>query len=324
MTDLLHFNWTVNPRIIDSLNTPRWYGLMWGLGFYLGFEILRRIYKKDGVPSNWVDKSFIYVLIGGVLGARLGHCLFYEPEYYLSNPIEILFIWKGGLASHGGAIGVIIATIILNRKVIQKSVLWILDRLIVPTALAAGLIRLGNLFNHEILGKVTTSSLGFKFLRDDGLAVGDDKITLSSLALRTVKSDEAITNENYGDKLHEAYNALAANPDQYTAFYEAIPIRYPAQLFEAICYFLIFGIVMWLFWKTNARHIKGFLTGTFFVTLFGARFLIEFIKENQDGVDAKYLEEGLNMGQFLSIPLVLFGLYLVFRNFKDFKMSSDK
>ena len=168
MTDLLFIEWNFNPRIINSLNTPRWYGLMWGLGFYLGFEILKRLYKKDVTPeeweettSKWLDKTFIYVLIGGVLGARLGHCLFYQPEYYLSNPIEILYIWEGGLASHGGAIGVIIATLLLNARVIKKSVLWILDRLVVPTALAAGLIRLGNLFNHEILGKTNRFCTGF-------------------------------------------------------------------------------------------------------------------------------------------------------------------
>ena len=230
-----------------------------------------------------------------------------------------MFIWQGGLASHGGAIGVIIAAILLNRRVIKKSVLWILDRLVIPTALAAGLIRLGNLFNHEILGKITDSSLGFKFLRDDGLTV-DGESSLSSLALRITNIEGPINDDNYSEKINEAYQKLADSPDLYSAYFEAIPVRYPAQLFEAICYFIIFGIIMWLFWKTNARQLKGFLVGVFFVLLFGARFFIEFIKISQDGVDEKYLE-ALNMGQYLSIPLVLFGLYLVAKNIKAFRTS---
>jgi len=319
MTDLLYINWNFNPRIIDSLNTPRWYGLMWGLGFYLGFEVLKRLYKKDGVPSDWLDKSFIYVLVGGVLGARLGHCLFYEPEYYLSNPFEILMIWKGGLASHGGAIGVIIAAILLNRNVVKGKVLWILDRLVVPTALAAGLIRLGNLFNHEILGKVTNSNFGFKFLRDEGVSTVDSETALTTLALRVTNATD-VNGETYSDKINEAYAKLAGSPAEYAEYFDAVPVRYPAQLFEAICYFIIFGIIMWLFWKTNARKLTGFLLGVFFALVFGARFFIEFIKERQDGFD-ETLTTALNMGQYLSIPLVLIGLYLIFRNVKSLNRS---
>ena len=311
MNDLLFVNWTFNPRVIDAWNTPRWYGIMWALGFYLGFIILNKVYKNEKAPENWMDKTFIYVLVGGVLGARIGHCLFYQPDYYLSHPLEILKIWEGGLASHGGAIGIIIAAILLNRNVIKKSVLWILDRLVIPTALAAFLIRLGNLFNHEIVGKVTESSLGFKFLREDNSEIHQ--------AIINATNTTGITNDNYYDKLNTAYDKIADDPSKYSELFALIPARYPAQLMEAVCYMFIFAILMWFYWKTNAGQIKGFLLGVFFVLLFGARFFIEFIKENQDGIDEKL--EGLNMGQYLSIPLVLIGFYLIFRGIKAFKIG---
>lgn len=297
---------------------PRWYGLMWALGFYLGFIILKRMYKSEGVPNDWLDKSFTYVFIGGILGARLGHCLFYQPDYYLAHPLEILKIWEGGLASHGGAVGIIIATFILSKKHLKTDILWPLDHFVVPTAFAGGLIRLGNLFNHEILGKITDSPIGFKFLRDDGPTVSNPLLSVRSLLFKVTNTTN-ITESNYNEKLEAAYNEVSSHPDKYSYFISEIPSRYPAQLIEAICYFIIFGIMMWLYWKTNAGKLKGFLLGTFFVLVFGARFLIEFIKENQEGIDQNLT--GLNMGQYLSIPLVLIGLFFVFKNIKSLNFN---
>ncbi|MBK7129143.1 MAG: prolipoprotein diacylglyceryl transferase [Crocinitomicaceae bacterium] len=288
VADFLSINWDMNPSVIPSLNMPRWYGIMWALGFYLGYEVLKRMYKSENLPANWVDKSFMYVLIAGILGARLGHCLFYQPDYYLAHPIEILKIWEGGLASHGGAFGIILAVFLLNRKVMKTGMLWILDHLVVPTALAGFLIRMGNLFNHEIVGSPTTSAFGFKFLRHD------------------LDSGQAmqITNKGSAD---EAYAEIASN-DSFSYVWDMIPARHPAQLYEAIICLLVFGLLMYLFWKTNAGTIKGFLTGIFFITVFGSRFLIEYIKEDQVDFEAGMT---LNMGQILSIPLILIGFYLV-------------
>ena len=262
--NLLYITWDVNPSVIPAWNMPRWYGVMWAVGFYLGFMILNKMYKKEKVPADWMDKTFIYILVAGILGARLGHCLFYQPDIYLANPIEILKIWEGGLASHGGALGIIIAVYFLNKRVIHQSMLWILDRLVVPTALAACLIRLGNLFNHEIVGAPTDLPWGFYFTLNDA---------------------------------------------------EIVP-RHPAQLYEAIAYLLVFGLLIFLYWKTNASRLTGFLLGIFFTLSFGARFLIEFIKEDQVDFEASMT---LNMGQILSIPLALFGFYLVFKNLKGLK-----
>lgn len=299
--DLLFIEWDMNPSVVPSWNMPRWYGIMWALGFYLGYAILGRIYKSENRPAAWLDKSFIYVLVAGIVGARLGHCLFYDGGHYLKNPIEILYIWEGGLASHGGAFGVILAVYFLNRKHIHKGMLWILDRLVVPTALAGGLIRLGNLFNHEIVGKPTTASWGFKFLRND--------ISPETAMEITKKAD-----------VSDAYAAIASNPE-YAYVWDSIPARYPAQLLEAIICFLVFGLLLYLFWKTNASRLNGFLLGVFFVTVFGSRFLIEYIKEDQAAFEAGM---PLNMGQILSIPLILFGIYLVARNLGKIKSGSPQ
>ncbi len=297
--NLLYITWNFNPSVIPNFDVPRWYGLMWLLGYLIGLKLLERMFKYEKVPMEWADKTFMYVLLGGILGARLGHCLFYDWAYYSQNPIEILYIWQGGLASHGGAIGIIIAAYLLSKKVTHKNILWILDRIAVPTAFAGGLIRLGNLFNSEIVGKETTSNIGFKFIRHD---------IPPNYAMQ-------ITGEN---SVNKAYNTLTNNP-AFTDYIAEVPVRYPSQLIEAIAYFLIFILMMYLYWKTNAKDILGFLLGTFFITIFGARFFIEFLKIEQGGTDS---DLGMfNMGQILSIPLVIFGIYLVLRNIKALKIK---
>lgn len=159
--------WDVDPALFSFLGREvRWYGLLFGLGlFFLGPWIEARIWKKEQLPQNWYDKLFWYVVLGTVLGARLGHCFFYEPLYYLANPVEIFKVWEGGLASHGGTLGIIIAIWIYSRKVSHKPMIWTLDRLAVPVGLVAALIRIGNLMNSEIFGRPTTLPWGFQFMR---------------------------------------------------------------------------------------------------------------------------------------------------------------
>ncbi len=299
--NLLYITWDFNPAVIPSLDVPRWYGIMWLLGYLIGLKILERMFKSEDVPMQWADKTFMYVLIGGILGARLGHCLFYDWAYYSKNPLDILKIWEGGLASHGGALGIIIAAYLLSKRVTKKNILWIIDRIAVPTALAGGLIRLGNLFNSEIVGKVTNSPIGFKFIRHDI----PENLALSYTGKKTA---------------NEAYDAIANNP-AFAQVLESVPVRYPSQLIEAIAYFLIFGVMLFLYWKTNAKNILGFLLGVFFILVFGARFVIEYLKIEQGGTDTDL--GALNMGQILSIPLVLIGLFLVFRKIKTFKLNKN-
>lgn len=303
--DILEIVWNFEPRVIPSLKLPAWYGIMWALGFLIGYRVMDKMLKSEKVPEDWMDKILIYTLVGGILGARFGHVFFYDWDLYKNNLVDILKVWEGGLASHGGAIGIIIAAFLLSRYVTKKNILWVLDRLVVPTALAGFLIRMGNLFNHEIVGKVTGTDYGFKFLRHDILSWN---------------AQEATGTQN----LHEAYGMIANDPN-FAHILASVPNRHPAQLYEAICYLVIFGIMMWFYWRTNAAQIKGFLLGIFFILIFGARFVIEYFKESQGGSDDAdlLLNYGINMGQMLSIPLVLFGFYLVFRSIGKFKASKE-
>lgn len=245
-------NWDVNPEIFRIGNfAVRWYGLLFASGFFFGYLIFLRFFKKEGLSVELLDKLTIYMAIGTVVGARLGHCLFYEPEYYLKHPVEILKIWRGGLASHGAAIGILIALWLFVRKY-KKPFIWILDRIVVVVALAGALIRLGNLMNSEIYGIETSLPWGFVFIRN----------------------------------------------------LETVP-KHPTQIYEALTYFLVFGLLLGIYIRSDAKFRPGTLFGWFLILVFGMRFLIEFIKEDQVGFEANMV---LNMGQLLSIPFVLLGL----------------
>jgi len=150
---LNYITWAPNPEIFTlGPITPRWYGLLFASGFLVGLFIVRRMFKEENAPEEWLDKAFMHMVIGAVVGARLGHVFFYDWAYYSQNLSKIPAIWEGGLASHGGAIGIIIALWIFSVRVSKKSILWILDKVVVPTALAATFIRLGNFMNSEIVG----------------------------------------------------------------------------------------------------------------------------------------------------------------------------
>ncbi len=163
---LASIHWNVDPEIFRiGRFAIRYYGVLWALSFYLGYLIFNRFVKKEGLPEGFLDTLTIYTAIGTILGARIGHCLFYEPAYYLSHPLDILKIWQGGLASHGAAIGIIIAIFLFSRK--QKvSWTYVMDRLVITVALAGFLIRMGNLMNSEIYGVETNLSWGFIFDRN--------------------------------------------------------------------------------------------------------------------------------------------------------------
>lgn len=166
--DILTFiHWNVNPEIfsLGPLHV-RWYGLFFAIGFLFGYNLEERMFKHENADLKWIESLFIYMIVATVVGARLGHVLFYGWDYYSQHPIEILYVWQGGLASHGGALGILIALTIWSRKVSKRSVLWVLDRIVVPTALVAALIRFGNLMNSEIYGVQTNLPWGFIFERN--------------------------------------------------------------------------------------------------------------------------------------------------------------
>lgn len=167
--DILTITWTVDPDIISSPITVRWYGLLFATSFMAGYYLLQRIFKHENIAEEWLDKVLLYVMVGTVVGARLGHVFFYDWAYYSENLSEIPMVWKGGLASHGAGIGIILSLWLYSKNITKRSIFWILDRVALTVALAGFFIRLGNLMNHEIIGKPTEKSWGFIFTLVDDL-----------------------------------------------------------------------------------------------------------------------------------------------------------
>lgn len=261
--------WTVNPNLFDGFITVRWYGLAFAIGFWLGYEIVWRMFRHEGAPEKWISALFIYVVIATIIGSRLGHVFFYDWSYYSQHPMDIFKIWEGGLASHGGTIGIIIAVFIYSRYVTHKSPLWTFDRLVIPIALVGAMIRMGNLMNHEIYGGPTDLPWGFRFI------------------------------ENLGAWLHGAEPIFSAP-------------SHPTQIYEALCYFILFVVLMWMYWKRNAQCRPGLIFGVFFTVLFTSRFFIEYIKNVQEPWEIQLRESvGMDMGQILSIPFILIGIGLI-------------
>lgn len=251
--------WNVDPNIVSiGPLTVRWYGLLFALSFVIGYQIFVWIYKREKRSEKELSDLIWYMIIGTVVGARLGHCLFYNPSFYFQNPLEIIAVWHGGLASHGAAIGILLALYLYVKRRKNISYLWLLDRIVITVALAAFFIRMGNLFNSEIIGTPTDVAWAFIFTRVDDIP------------------------------------------------------RHPAQLYEAIFYLFTFIVIFFLYKNNYKKLANGFLFGLFLLMIFGFRFIVEFVKEDQT-----YFEEGmaLNMGQLLSIPLIIAGIYFVYTRF---------
>ena len=302
MNFLLAIDWNFNPDLFKIGSFPiKYYSLMYVLAFVLGLQVMKHIYKKDKISLEKLDSLFIYTVIAMLIGARVGHYLFYEEDYTLAEvflPFKLNpFQYTGfrGLASHGAAIGIIIAMIFYSKKVVKKPLLWVLDRLVIPTALGAMFIRLGNLFNSEIVGKATGTDFGFKFIRND---ISEYK----AMSITGAKN------------VNKAYD-LIANSSNYREVLMEVPNRYPTQIYEAVGYLLTFFILWFLYWKTDKKKQLGYLFGVFMVLLWSIRFVIEFYKEWQGGIET-LLNINLNTGQLLSIPLVLVGLFFMVRKGK--------
>jgi prolipoprotein diacylglyceryl transferase len=258
----------------------------------------------------------MYCIIGCLAGARIGHYLFYEPSTFITDPLRVFlpfqldpFEWTGfaGMASHGAALGIIIAMFFYSRKHLGKHMFWILDRIVIPTAIGGTFVRLGNLMNSEINGDVTDAPTGFKFVRD----LSDQNVRAALRKIGKTDTDKAI-------------DALVSDP-QYAALLESIPYKHPAQLYEAICYVFVFLALYLVYWKTNKGEKLGYLLGLFFVLLFTVRFFIEFIKEPQTDTDSFIiLGAHFNTGQLLSIPFILIGLFLMFSPEGLFKHPPQK
>jgi len=237
---------------------PRWYGVLFAGAFVFGFYVMFQMYKHASLTQEDLDVLLFYVLIATVIGARLGHVIFYDLGSYLRNPAEILKVWHGGLASHGAAIGILLAMYFYAKKYADMSFLWLADRVVVVVASGGAFIRTGNFINSEIVGKATELPWAVIFPQ-----------------------------------------AYVANP--------SLP-RHPTMLYEALLCIVVFGILwaMYKYFKNNPP--EGAMFGTFLVLLFGGRFLLEFTKINQAAFASGW---AINMGQWLSIPLILAGAWLL-------------
>ena len=309
MTHALNIIWNPSEGIDLGFFVIRFYSLMFVIAFGLGWYIMKKIFERENESLDKLDSLFIWIVLATLIGARLGHVFFYDWEYYRNHLVEILlpirenpegtlfylihgweFTGYQGLASHGAAISIIIAMYYFSKKILKKPLLWILDRIVIPVSSGAIFVRLGNFFNSEIVGKETDSSFGIKFVRD----YFTPKEAVNATHLATPK---------------EAYNAIATDP-KYAELLLQGPAKHPAQLYEAFCYIFVFAILFFLYWKTNAREKSGYLFGLFLVLLFVIRFIVEYVKESQGGFESAL---GLfSTGQWLSIPFILIGLYLVF------------
>ena len=276
-------NWDVDSQLIEGYNTPNLYGLLFVTGLIIGYFVVRKMFRKDGISDEMLDKLVLFMVVATIVGARLGHVFFYGPYWdevsadglvlergYFSHPGDILKVWEGGLASHGAAIVILVSLYIYSRRVIHKPYLWMLDRISAPIAIGGTFIRLGNLVNHEMVGDETTMPWGFRFLHHDCIP-------------------------------------------PFECAWSAIPVRHPAQLYEAICYFIAFLILMFLYWKKDLWKRPGVVFGSFLILIWGARFMVEFVKLGQTARD-EYLF--LNTGQLLSIPLIIAGVVLLYRGLK--------
>nr|WP_295929152.1 prolipoprotein diacylglyceryl transferase [uncultured Dyadobacter sp.] len=240
----------------------RWYGLLFAAGFLIGQQIMIHIFKKEGKTLEDIDSLTLYMVLSTVIGARLGHFLFYEPEVLFKNPLEVILPPYAGLASHGAVVGIVTGLWLYSRsrKATGQTFFWVADRMVITIALGGAFIRFGNLMNSEIVGKPTDLPWGFIFRHN-------------------------------------------------TEFLQ-IP-RHPAQLYESISCFILTFVLFAIWNKYKAATPRGLMVGVFLVWVFTLRFLYEFLKENQEAFEANY---PLNMGQFLSIPVVLLGLYFIIQS----------
>lgn len=299
MTQALSIVWNPTEGIDLGFFVIRYYSLMFVIAFGLGWFIMKKIFDRENEPIEKLDSLFIWTVLSTLVGARLGHVFFYDWEYFRNHLSEILlpfrfeptFEFTGfqGLASHGAAIAIIIAMYFFSKNVMKRPMLWVLDRVVIPVASGAIFVRLGNFFNSEIVGKKTDSAFGIQFVRDH------------------FSASEAI-NQTRIPNANDAFHAISTKPE-YAQLLQMVPAKHPAQLYEAFCYIFVFAALFFLYWKTDVRERKGYLFGLFLVLLWTVRFIVEYVKESQGGI-----EESLGLlstGQWLSIPFILIGLYFM-------------
>ena len=317
LSSLASIFWNVDPTIFTAGPwhvfgleigplTPRWYGLLFMAPFVLGTFVLGHIYKSEKTSPVWVDVITVYMLVGTIVGARLGHVLFYEPSLLTTPDIfEVFRIWHGGLASHGATIGILLAVWLFSRNN-KFDYLWTLDRIVIVVALGGACIRMGNLMNSEIVGKPTDAPWGFTFPRDvEHLVPVARPLPVGAVQVAAVPVQLVDGTTSY--RLLPKGTPVAPDAPM------AVP-RHPTQIYESL-FCVVLLVLLYSMWnRTKEKTPRGQLFGVFVVLLFTFRLLVEYLKENQVS-----FENGnfLNQGQLLSIPFILIGIWVLLRAGKD-------
>jgi prolipoprotein diacylglyceryl transferase len=367
MAILSYIIWNGSPEIFTIGRFPlRWYGLLFALAFLITQQILYYIYKKEGKPERDVDTLTIYMVIATIIGARMGHVLFYQPELIWENPLSIFlpftlhpfeFTGLQGLASHGAAIGILFALWLYARKKKPgQSYFQVVDRIVILVALAGALIRLGNYFNSEIIGLPTEKSWGVVFVnrftdaitsprhdpngviesveyqRNDSLPKGQNGRVPMNIYIFFKKGTSPMQADDFSDRkardllantLYEYFDATGPNTVTNTV---SLPdgtlasrivtfgiVRHPAQLYESFACVILFFLLLWIWSRYKENLPQGRLLGIFLIWCFGLRFLFEYLKEPQEAFENDMF---LNMGQILSIPLVVAGIGILLWSFR--------
>lgn len=308
MTTALSIVWNPSEGIDLGFFVIRYYSLMFVVAFVLGWYLMKKIFERENESIEKLDTLFIYTFLATLIGARLGHVIFYQSELFREDfwavflPFrtkpEFEFTGFSGLASHGAAIAIIIMMYFYSKKVIHRPLLWILDRIVIPVASGAIFVRLGNFFNSEIVGHETNADhfYAVKFIKDEEFWDGN-----------------RVTNVTGATTPNQGYDMIQNNP-KFAEVLNQIPFRHPAQLYESFGYVIVFAIVFYLYWKTEARNKSGYLLGVFLVLLWTVRFIVEFVKESQGGIEKQLGDQlgiHLSTGQWLSIPFIIIGIYLM-------------
>ncbi|RAR70156.1 prolipoprotein diacylglyceryl transferase [Flavobacterium aciduliphilum] len=292
--------WNPTEGIHIAFLTIRFYSLMFVVAFALGYYIMKKIFNNENESLEKLDTLFVWTVLATLLGARLGHVFFYDWAYFKYHLLEIVLPFKfepefqftgfAGLASHGAAIAIIVVMYFYSKKIIQRPILWVLDRVVIPVASGAIFVRIGNFFNSEIVGNTTSNTtFGIRFVRD-------------------YFSPQEAMYKTHTTNADVAYQEIVSNP-KYANLLAQVPLKHPAQLYESFCYIFVFAILFYLYWKTEARKSEGFLFGLFLVLLWSIRFLVEFLKESQGGFEKSL--GTFSTGQWLSIPFILVGIYFI-------------
>ncbi len=366
--------WNGSPEILSLGSfSLRWYGLLFALGFLISQQVMYHIFRKEGRPEKHIDTLTVYMVVATILGARLGHVIFYQPELFVTDPLSILlpfelspfkFTGLQGLASHGAAFGILFAVWLFSRKKQHEiSYLQILDRIVIVVALTGAMIRLGNFFNSEIIGKPSDNPLSVVFInrvteglmdyrvksnpaesinveRDEDLPIGaHGRVPLNIYVFfKPGTNDEGASQFLNGDMKYflNYYKEYVDEPDNEPLKYKITTeasgnlaakvstfgiSRHPAQLYESISCVILF-IILFLMWNKDKEKLpEGRIFGVFMIVLWSLRFAYEYLKENQVSFEDQL---PINMGQILSIPLIIAGVLILIWSYRNSSVNNSK